>query len=93
MPQRHLYYYKAYGWSKHDLISHYGIYNRLQSGRSGYTGTLSALGLLLCCVYTGDEGEALIGVTMDTTAVARERITSIVEWFVSYSHDICDCIV
>lgn len=54
---------------------------RLQSGRSSYCGTLSALGLLLCCVYTGDEGEALIGVTMDTTAVARERITSIVEWY------------
>ena len=34
-------------------------------------------------MYTGDEGEALIGVTMDTTAVARERITSIVEWYVS----------
>lgn len=58
------------------------FYIRLQSGGSSYCGTLSALGLLLCCVYTGDEGEALIGVTMDTTALARERITCIVEWFV-----------
>ena len=55
---------------------------RLQSGGSSYSDTLSALGLLLCCVYTGDEGEALIGVTMDTTAVARERITSIIEWLI-----------
>ena len=50
---------------------------------------MSALGLLLCCVYTGDEGEALFGVTMDTTAVARERITSIVEWYVSLWVIVC----
>ena len=63
----------------HTIVLLY-ILIRLQSGRSGYCGTLSALGLLLCCVYTGEEGEALIGFTMDTTAVARERITCIVEW-------------
>lgn len=62
----------------------------MQSGGSSYCGTLSALALLLCCVYTGDEGEALIGVTMDTTVLARERITCIVEWCVGMISRLCD---
>ena len=64
---------------------------RLSSGGSSYSQTLSTLGLLLCCVYTGEEGESLIGVTMDTTAQARERITCILEWWVCYGS--CDYFV
>ena len=65
---------------------------RLSSGGSSYSQTLSALGLLLCCVYTGEEGESLIGVTMDTTTLARERITCILEWWVC--HGSCDrCVI